>query len=153
MRHIPILSVRQPWAWAIFNAGKDVENRDWSTPVRGLIGIHAGKGMTRREYEDFVGFYESRHRCCTHPDLGVCIGQPSTPPIDELERGVVLGVAHLVACSTNVESPWFQGEYGFVLLNPVLLPMPIPAKGRLGWWHAPSDVELALQELVDGRAI
>lgn len=23
------LSIRQPWAWLIINAGKDIENRDW----------------------------------------------------------------------------------------------------------------------------
>ena len=35
------LSVRQPWAWAIAAAGKDVENRTWRTDYRGLIAIHA----------------------------------------------------------------------------------------------------------------
>ena len=25
------LSIRQPWAWAILHAGKDIENRDWRT--------------------------------------------------------------------------------------------------------------------------
>lgn len=37
------LSVRQPWAWAILHAGKDVENRSWATGYRGELLIHAGK--------------------------------------------------------------------------------------------------------------
>ena len=50
----------QPWAWAIAVAGKDVENRGWSTTYRGLLAIHAGKGQddpddlpdaARRTYE------------------------------------------------------------------------------------------------------
>jgi hypothetical protein len=30
------LSVRQPWAWALFYAGKDLENRDWRPTNPGL---------------------------------------------------------------------------------------------------------------------
>lgn len=41
------LTVRQPWAWLIMNAGKDVENRSWSPPAHQLrpgewLAIHAG---------------------------------------------------------------------------------------------------------------
>lgn len=34
---VKALSVRQPWAWAIVHAGKDVENRNWPTPHRGRL--------------------------------------------------------------------------------------------------------------------
>lgn len=30
------LSVRQPWAWAIIFAGKDIENRSWQAVNHGL---------------------------------------------------------------------------------------------------------------------
>lgn len=60
------LSIRQPWAWAILNAGKRVENREWD-PHGGNVGqarnlieatvlIHAGKGCTVDEYEGAVDF-------------------------------------------------------------------------------------------------
>ena len=42
------LSVRQPWAWLILHAGKDVENRTWSHPFRGPVYIHASSAGTRR---------------------------------------------------------------------------------------------------------
>jgi len=45
------LSIRQPWAYLIIHAGKDVENREWPTRVRGNILIHAGKTMTRADYQ------------------------------------------------------------------------------------------------------
>src|SRR5688572_18843882 len=38
----PCLSVRQPWAWAIFH-GKPIENRPRYTSHRGLLLIHASK--------------------------------------------------------------------------------------------------------------
>ena len=28
------LSIRQPWAWLILHAGKDIENRDWKPRIR-----------------------------------------------------------------------------------------------------------------------
>ena len=42
-----VLSIRQPWAWLILHGGKDVENRNWATKVRGRVLIHAGSTMTR----------------------------------------------------------------------------------------------------------
>lgn len=44
------LTVKQPWAWAICHAGKNVENRTWPIPPKYLTGgslrlmIHAGDG-------------------------------------------------------------------------------------------------------------
>ncbi len=35
VRRAVALSIRQPWAWLIIHACKDVENRDWPTRVRG----------------------------------------------------------------------------------------------------------------------
>ena len=36
------LSVRSPW-WAILHLGKDIENRDWYTNLRGTVYLRAGK--------------------------------------------------------------------------------------------------------------
>ncbi|MEH2033227.1 MAG: ASCH domain-containing protein [Nostoc sp.] len=45
------LSVRQPWAWAIIYALKDIENRGWPINYRGDILIHAAKTCTKKEYQ------------------------------------------------------------------------------------------------------
>jgi hypothetical protein len=37
----PVLTVRQPWEWAIEH-GKPVENRSWTTKHRGALWLHAG---------------------------------------------------------------------------------------------------------------
>ena len=44
-REHPTLSIRQPWAWCIIHADKDIENRSWRYPpkYRGPLLIHAGK--------------------------------------------------------------------------------------------------------------
>jgi ASCH domain len=39
-KNMKALSVRQPWAWAIISALKDIENRGWPIHYRGDILIH-----------------------------------------------------------------------------------------------------------------
>ena len=58
-----ILTVRQPWAWAIIHAGKDVENRSRNIAgyYRGPVAIHAGlapfeqHNMASRAHHDAHG--------------------------------------------------------------------------------------------------
>lgn len=38
------LTIKQPWASAIIELGKNIENRSWRTTYRGMILIHAGLG-------------------------------------------------------------------------------------------------------------
>jgi hypothetical protein len=45
-----VLTVRPPWSWAIAEAGKDVENRTWSTRYRGPLAIHAGRSVDRSAF-------------------------------------------------------------------------------------------------------
>lgn len=49
------ISIRQPWAWAILNAGKRVENRDWrGCSYRGPVLLHAAKTMVLRDFDEAV---------------------------------------------------------------------------------------------------
>lgn len=121
------LSIRQPWAWAILYAGKDIENRDWPTKGRGAFCIHASKGMTKGEYED-----------CLQTAHQISLVKPfpsglALPGFDELERGGIVGVARITGCVSNSESPWFFGRYGFQIAD--VRPVPfIPVKGALGFF-------------------
>ena len=119
------LSVRQPWAWLIVNGFKPVENRDWPTRFRGRFLIHASKGMTRMEYADTRDFAEG---------LGVTI-----PAFEELKRGGIVGAAYMNDCVARSDSPWFFGDYGFVLESAQTLPF-TPLKGRLGFFEVPDEL-------------
>lgn len=114
------LSIRQPWAWAIINAGKDIENRDWKTKFRGPVCIHAAKGLKFQEWDE-AAYYMFR-------SYGFIAPEP-----DDLHRGGIIGVAEIVDCVEASNSPWFFGRYGFVLRNarPVEF---IPVKGGLGFF-------------------
>ena len=46
------LSIRQPWAWAIIHAGKDIENRCWPTSYRGPDGVIANWKADLSKFEN-----------------------------------------------------------------------------------------------------
>lgn len=124
---VKALSIRQPWAWCIIRAGKDIENRDWPTRYRGAVAIHAAKGMTRDEYEDCLYTCHDISRLHQFP-VGL-----EMPSFEALERGGIVGVAEIVDCVSVSESPWFFGRYGFLLRNVEPVPF-IPVKGALGFF-------------------
>lgn len=122
------LSIRQPWAWLILNAGKDIENRDWPTRFRGRFLIHASKGMTRDEYENATD--PLWHKGGPTIDI---------PSFEDLQRGGIIGSVELIDCVTHSDSPWFNGLHGFVLRDPKPMPF-IPYRGQLGFFAVPDDV-------------
>ncbi|RUP10306.1 ASCH domain-containing protein [Hyphomicrobium sp.] len=109
------LSIKQPWAWLIVNGFKDVENRSRRTHHRGPLLIHSG--LDKGEFNDDMALHIKRK-------YGVDI--PET-----LEFGGVVGVANVVDCSDAHSSPWFVGDFAWVLADPRRLSFR-PCKGALG---------------------
>jgi len=126
------LSIRQPWAWLILHGGKDIENRTWTTKVRGRVLIHAAQGMTATEWQAAFGLYLQIRRTQGLPAVAV-------PFSKQLERGGIVGSVEIVDCVTASDSPWYMGDVGFVLRNPLSLPF-IPLKGRLGFFDVPDHL-------------
>lgn len=121
------LSIRQPWASLILEAGKDIENRCWSTKYRGPFLIHAAKGMTRTEFRDAMQFAEEE---CDVLNFN---------RYEDMQRGGIVGCAEIVDCVKASTSPWFMGEYGFVLRKVRPLPF-VPFKGALGFFNVPDEL-------------
>lgn len=126
------LSVRQPWAWAIIFAGKDIENRSWQATNHGLrwrgrIAIHAAKGMSREEYEDAYSFMREISVEC--------------PAAADLRRGAIIGSVEVVDVVNESDSSWFFGPRGIVMRNPEVW-TPIPCVGQLGYFEwRQADIE------------
>ncbi|WP_205814215.1 hypothetical protein [Microbacterium sp. K24] len=130
-----ILTVRQPWAWAIIHGGKDVENRPRNIAgnYRGPVAIHAGKSFDyERPTDRFLAEY-------------------SRLPVAGRETGYIIGVVNLIEvheerdCWTAMAgrdgetheehcSSWAHGGdvFHLVLENPRPLAEPIPYTGALG---------------------
>lgn len=122
-----ILTVRQPWAWAIIHGQKDVENRSWLTTYRGPVAIHAGQAI------DPDGFYA---------EPMITAGARSA----RMRFGVILGVVDLVEAHHHeagcCSSPWAQpGEVHLRIGNPRPLAQPVPMRGALGLRGLADDVE------------
>lgn len=125
------LSIRQPWAWLIVHAGKDIENRSWTTKYRGSLLVHASMGMTKSQYWDTMAFIYDRDKPLLPHGLQV-------PGVGELQRGGIIGSVDVVDCVSASESGWFMGEFGLVLRNPEPLPFQ-PYKGSLGLFKVPAE--------------
>ena len=119
------LSIKQPWAWLICAGYKDIENRDWKLPAYGFfppqrIYVHASKVA---DWEAIMNNYLRKKMVDK-----IIKGR-------QLSLGAIIGEVDIIDCVTQSKSPWFVGEYGFVLINPILYGEPIPYKGRLGFFE------------------
>jgi hypothetical protein len=134
------LSIRQPWAWMIIHGGKDIENRNWPTRVRGRILVHAAKGLTRAEWGAAWTFAAGSGASPKAVEAGITF--------DTIDRGGFIGTVEIVGCARGSHpSRWFVGEYGFELRDPRPLPFFVPYKGQLGFFEVPGAV------LADHKAV
>lgn len=119
---VKVLSIRQPWAWAILYAFKDIENRTW-WPPRSLWGqrivIHAGKRIDAGDLDAVED---------------ICGVRP--PP--RLRTGALLGTVGLVDavdvadCAGN---KWAFGPVCFRLRDARPWPTPITCSGQLNFFE------------------
>jgi hypothetical protein len=135
------LSIRQPWAWLIVHADKNIENRTWRCHYRGPIAIHASKlPASGKRYEQAIDdFYVGKAMALKG---GVNLRKLGPVTMDMLveQSGAIVGTARIVDCVTEGQSPWFVGPFGIVLED--VRPTPIiPCRGALGLWTVPPDVE------------
>lgn len=143
-----VLTVRQPWAWAIIHGGKDVENRvrNIAGTYRGPVAIHAGLAIDKISVE-------------VHRELNAADSRYA----DKLSAGVIIGVVDLVDVHNPIDvlfaptadtdggtcSPWAEpGAHHLELASPRPLRTPIPYRGALGLRTLPADVEAAIREQV-----
>jgi len=132
-----VLTVRQPWADAIINLGKDVENRtrNIAGAYKGPVAIHAAKQLLpideTLEAGKFIGDLTGYMPLFTMP----------------AGRGAILGVVDLTETHPESRShpcdcsDWAEiDRWHLVLANPRPLTEPIPFKGALGLRRLPDDV-------------
>lgn len=162
MSEMRILTVRQPWAWAIIHGGKDVENRvrNIAGDYRGPIAIHVG--LAHADSIDTEGRLVAEAvgrlaRAKQPAGMGMVPSRISDPNdrghwVHERfgYRGAIIGVVDLVSVHKAETcqdwgpvdvgtidhywcSPWADVDtHHLKLANPRPLTAPIPYKGALG---------------------
>jgi hypothetical protein len=136
---VKVITVQQPWAWAIAAGHKPVENRTWRTSYRGPLAIHAGKAWDLRGAPFF-------RRICELLRIPL-------PEADSLPRGKVVAVASGVdICNRSLGSgnrvvcdcgPWaMPGQFHWRLKDVRELAEPFPCSGKQGLWEVdlPDDL-------------
>ena len=136
------LSVRAPWWWFILYSGKDIENRDWPTGFRGTVLLHASKWWNAREVQDDFDYAVTCWEGANDTTETTSLFEPQqvakTIALMRSRGGCIVGSVDIVGCVKQSNSPWFCGEYGFVLANPRYFAEPFPCRGQLGFF----DVEI-----------
>ena len=127
-----VLTVRQPWAWAIAEGYKTVENRTWSTSYRGPILIHAGtSSASMREGRAYL----ERLRI-------------EAPPAEDLTYGAVVARVELVDCLPladvdRIRHPFAEGPFCW-RLDDVVAVEPVAMTGRLGLFTVDDVIAVSL---------
>lgn len=139
MRRVKAISLYQPWASAVAWGLKRVETRDWSTPYRGLLVIHAAKHFTEDErlmcgeypFEDAL---RERRMTCYQLPRGVALC------IVELFNVVATDVlVQKISRKERVCGNYAPGRYGWVLEMVKVFDTPIPLRGMPGLFDVDLD--------------
>ena len=131
------LTICQPWASAIMEGIKDVENRSWSTKHRGPLAIHAGlstKWIRSLEVEHGAGV-------CDEEAMGALrrMGE-----FELLPRGVLLGWVEMLNCveyrlsgAALRDDPFACGPWCWLFGRRVRWSRPAAYQGQQGLYSIP----------------
>ncbi|WP_193596104.1 hypothetical protein [Microbacterium sp. YJN-G] len=139
-----ILTVRQPWAWAIIHGGKDVENRvrNIAGGYRGPVAIHVAQQVDLTAFSGQSAALTAAATAFNESNTDVLKSGPW-----HADRGAIIGVVDLVDVHPAEHcwrKPWKSENPGhcsdwaepdvhhLVLASPRALAEPIPYRGALG---------------------
>ncbi|MDP1624268.1 MAG: hypothetical protein Q8L64_00710 [bacterium] len=133
-----VLSIKQPWLYCIIELDKRIENRSWAPPERMIgerIALHASLKIDKQRTQ-----------------MAHSLAKAEIPP--DLPRGVIVATAVLLGVVSDFcvigdiptsyslkDDRWFFGKFGWYLGKIIKLSNPIPARGYLGLWNLPNELQ------------
>lgn len=142
----PCLSIRQPWVWIITHPEvlqacnipiKDIENRDWTTAIRGLLLLHAGKTVDKDLFT--CGELDRDYWEYKFGEAGLALYKALPKHQQDYVRGSIVGHALLSDVVKASANRWFRGPYGLVLKDAQAF-TPVPYRGALKIFSVPESV-------------
>lgn len=161
------ITLTQPWATLVAIGAKRIETRSWATDYRGLLAIHAAKGLAEMTEAEYA-------RTCISEPFRTAL-RPHYAMVGDLPRGAIVAVVEVADCiptgrlvsgsevarhcSRTDEiwqlSEWERafggydaGRYGWLLADIRRLPEPILYRGALGLWAVPAELEQRISEAI-----
>jgi hypothetical protein len=139
---VKALTIHQPWASFIAWGEKRIETRDWYTPYRGQLAIHAGKYHPDRSYDLWI-----------EPNKSI-LAAHDVDGINQLPWGAVIATCQLVKCirmtptfvaimnDGNLGMPheyelglYEPGRFAWVLADVQRVMPPVSTRGYPGLWE------------------
>lgn len=141
------LSIRQPWVWLITHPEvlvacnipiKDIENRDWTTNMRGDLLLHAGVSVDTDLFHR--GKLDQSYWVYKFGRAGAALYAAMPQMKGDYPCGGIVGRARLTEVLEDDVSPWFNGPYGFRLVDAQAFESLIPYRGALKIFNVPTSV-------------
>lgn len=130
---VKILTVHEPWAWAFFLAGKDVENRSRPTKHRGPLAIQVSKKRLKPdELTEIANFIVGARGLFASVLIGT---------VDQRLRGHIIGIVDVVDCVRDSASRWAMPGYYHWTVAKQRRVKPVPIVGQLGMFERDVDLE------------
>lgn len=151
------LTISQPYASHIANGHKWVENRTWSTPYRGQLAIHAGKGTQYMTHADMKAIGMPFGCIVAVAEIVHCMKRSTIEEIagirtkagTENEKVSNLGNRSWHDASVHRHA---EGPVCWILANAWKLPEPIPYRGAQGLWNVPQEIIAQMRQQQDSEA-
>ena len=159
------LTLTQPWATLVACGAKRIETRSWSTPFRGLLAIHAAKGLGP------IGGKSGLKEQCQVPAFSSALGDVCgwlKFDLEKLPLGAIVATAKLVDVK-RIDLPlraevlaqkvtpleiefgdYTSGRYAWYLESVNCLEYPIKCNGALSLWDVPPEVERQIKMQIAG---
>lgn len=127
---IRCLSLWQPWACVMLYGPKDLENRPWTTKVRGPLLVHAA--MTKRDMRP-----ETDRIIRKQWDRWTLAKRPP------VVFGAIVGIVEVTGCGTPEDypgNPWAWGPFCHAWAKRQAFHAPVPYRGSQGFFNVPLDL-------------
>ena len=132
------ISIYQPWATLVVIGTKKIETRTWKTKQRGRIAIHASQT-----------FPANAKGLCNVEPFQSALAAAGFPNWEQLPTGAIIGSVVLEDCKRSEEmqvsgpeadfGDFRPGRWCWLLSRPIILPVPVPERGRLGVYEVSGE--------------
>jgi hypothetical protein len=133
------VTLHQPWAWAILNLGKNLENRSWAPSHARMSNqpliIHAGQA-----YDDSAEAWMRRRGLLQANQILPAAARIKGSLIGSVIYRASLSEAELAELKTEEGDrarSWWTGPLGWLLAAPQTFPAPVPCPGAQRLWRVP----------------